>query len=216
MNLGMGSPHPISTPPSEKILSTTGDPMERSSKERPPYAVGDTVRCNSASNSGSPSLKTGETYRAVHIRRDGDSDWMTTIDDSSGDRLGEFFASRFDPLTMMATTNEPSFKAGDRVACIDANEATGALVEGAIYYVEEMWEDYGSWKIKVKDSSGKIINRNSGDDWWYARRFAVANSAASPRSFPSAPAINDKTCPHCKNNRCSSTEKSCWKCGGKL
>lgn len=31
-----------------------------------------------------------------------------------------------------------------------------------------------------------------------------------------AVAINDHTCKWCGNNRCSKTEKSCWKCGGKL
>lgn len=28
--------------------------------------------------------------------------------------------------------------------------------------------------------------------------------------------INDHTCPSCKNDRCSRSEKSCWKCGEKL
>jgi hypothetical protein len=30
------------------------------------------------------------------------------------------------------------------------------------------------------------------------------------------PPINDHVCPTCKNDRCSKSEKSCWKCGGKL
>jgi hypothetical protein len=29
-------------------------------------------------------------------------------------------------------------------------------------------------------------------------------------------AVNDHTCPTCKNDRCSKTEKSCWKCGSNL
>ena len=29
----------------------------------------------------------------------------------------------------------------------------------------------------------------------------------------SAKAVNDYTCPACHNNKCSKTEKSCWKCG---
>ena len=29
-------------------------------------------------------------------------------------------------------------------------------------------------------------------------------------------AINDHTCPGCGNNRCSKSERTCWKCGGKL
>jgi hypothetical protein len=30
------------------------------------------------------------------------------------------------------------------------------------------------------------------------------------------PAINDFTCPHCRNTRCSKTEKKCWLCGESL
>ncbi len=28
-----------------------------------------------------------------------------------------------------------------------------------------------------------------------------------------SPAVNDYTCPNCKNDKCSRTEKSCWLCG---
>jgi hypothetical protein len=28
--------------------------------------------------------------------------------------------------------------------------------------------------------------------------------------------VNDHTCPTCKNDRCSKSEKTCWKCGNKL
>jgi hypothetical protein len=30
------------------------------------------------------------------------------------------------------------------------------------------------------------------------------------------PAINDYTCPFCKNHKCSKKEKSCWRCGGEF
>lgn len=30
------------------------------------------------------------------------------------------------------------------------------------------------------------------------------------------PAENNHVCPHCDNDKCSKSEKSCWKCGGKL
>jgi len=32
---------------------------------------------------------------------------------------------------------------------------------------------------------------------------------------PSSP-LNDRKCPSCPNDRCSSNEKSCWVCGAKL
>ena len=31
-----------------------------------------------------------------------------------------------------------------------------------------------------------------------------------------AKAVNDFTCPHCKNTKCSSTERICWLCGDPL
>lgn len=32
----------------------------------------------------------------------------------------------------------------------------------------------------------------------------------------SLPAENNHVCPHCKNDKVSKKEKSCWKCGGEL
>jgi len=36
------------------------------------------------------------------------------------------------------------------------------------------------------------------------------------KNNPVPTAINDHVCPHCKNDRVSSIEKSCWLCGGSL
>ncbi len=43
-----------------------------------------------------------------------------------------------------------------------------------------------------------------------------ANVTVSSNTAINAPAINNHTCPTCRNDRCSKTEKSCWKCGSKL
>lgn len=37
--------------------------------------------------------------------------------------------------------------------------------------------------------------------------------AAVTKASTPAKAINDYVCPACKNDKCSKTEKSCWKCG---
>jgi len=34
--------------------------------------------------------------------------------------------------------------------------------------------------------------------------------------FKPKSAINDHVCPGCKNDRCSKSERICWKCGGSL
>lgn len=43
-------------------------------------------------------------------------------------------------------------------------------------------------------------------------------SASAPALVAAAPAaaVNDHTCPTCKNTRCSRAEKTCWRCGGNL
>jgi hypothetical protein len=35
-------------------------------------------------------------------------------------------------------------------------------------------------------------------------------------SPPVSKAVNDYTCPTCKNDKCSRNEKTCWRCGNKL
>lgn len=47
----------------------------------------------------------------------------------------------------------------------------------------------------------------------YVPKFAANNSVNKPVV---AKAINDYVCPACSNDKCSKTEKSCWKCGFKF
>lgn len=50
----------------------------------------------------------------------------------------------------------------------------------------------------------------------YGRVF-VTNTTHPPSSVnANSVAVNDHTCPSCRNDKCSKTEKSCWKCGGDL
>jgi hypothetical protein len=44
----------------------------------------------------------------------------------------------------------------------------------------------------------------------------VMGSVTSKVKSEPAVAVNDHTCPTCKNNRCSRSEVNCWKCGNKL
>ncbi len=44
-------------------------------------------------------------------------------------------------------------------------------------------------------------------------KFTVSVSFSNAASNTIGPAINDYTCPGCKNDKCSRSEKSCWKCG---
>lgn len=42
------------------------------------------------------------------------------------------------------------------------------------------------------------------------------NSSTTKINDVSAQTINNHICSTCGNNRCNTSEKSCWKCGGKL
>lgn len=62
-------------------------------------------------------------------------------------------------------------------------------------------------------------------DWieWSNKNSKMEYAEATPRgwlaalkAFEQQPAINNYTCPHCKNERVSRDEKSCWLCGGLL
>lgn len=52
-----------------------------------------------------------------------------------------------------------------------------------------------------------IIPINPTDDWVAVDRKLTANQGV---------AINNHVCPTCKNDRCSKSERSCWKCGNAL
>ncbi len=42
---------------------------------------------------------------------------------------------------------------------------------------------------------------------------AAANTTCNSTTNVVTAAVNDYTCPNCNNNKCSRSEKSCWKCG---
>lgn len=44
----------------------------------------------------------------------------------------------------------------------------------------------------------------------------MIKSGTLPPPMPEVVAINDHICPGCGNNKCSKTERTCWKCGGTL
>ena len=41
-------------------------------------------------------------------------------------------------------------------------------------------------------------------------------TVVSPAKAPVKPAVNNYTCPYCKNTKCSTTEKTCWVCGSNI
>jgi hypothetical protein len=107
------------------------------------------------------------------------------------------FLSTYDADRFEVVSSFQNFK----VRCIDNAGELCTLILGRIYEVE-----------------GESV---SGDDYklvgwglsWNKRRFEKVddNSITGP-----IPLVNDRICPTCKNDRCSRTEKACWKCGNSL
>lgn len=103
--------------------------------------------------------------------------------------------------------NKP-FEIGDYVKCVRPEE--GILDCDNIYKIYVMRLDHGELMVGIKPN------------WyvpeWYADRFELhqKGDALVDASAQTTVAVNNHTCPHCKNDRCSKTEKSCWRCGGKL
>ncbi len=46
--------------------------------------------------------------------------------------------------------------------------------------------------------------------------YGSSSQGLDPSPNGAKPAINDHVCPGCKNDRCSKTERICWKCGEPL
>ncbi len=87
----------------------------------------------------------------------------------------------------------------------------------------EMTKDPSSGISLVKGRNGGVMRPGTMCACGVvAKHCAHHGQAAAPiqRQAPSMvasnAAINDHTCTSCGNNRCSKTEKSCWKCGSPI
>lgn len=69
------------------------------------------------------------------------------------------------------------------------------------------FDDFKSYRHVGDHCEAELISQGSQ---------STQASQAKLSDFNNQKAVNDFTCPHCKNNRCSKSEKSCWLCGGKL
>lgn len=72
----------------------------------------------------------------------------------------------------------------------------------------------------TKEDAEDYCNRNCNNIHWNfeIQEIDDAEQPIIVKSISSGvtPAINDHVCPLCKNNRCSKTEKECWRCGNPL
>jgi len=102
-----------------------------------------------------------------------------------------------------------------KVKCINASQGWNFLNINQTYEVEREYDSsYGLHYKLVGNSMG-----------WLQSRFEVVSDNSTPAisygltdaiKLNNSVAINNHICPHCQNNRCSKSERSCWKCGGTL
>ena len=75
--------------------------------------------------------------------------------------------------------------------------------------------------VVMSRNDGSIVTDTEGamlkDNIWsfYSGPDGSSPVIVSPQGVALA-AINDHTCPGCGNTRCSKSERTCWRCGGKL
>ena len=94
------------------------------------------------------------------------------------------------------------FCIGQKVICIDGVDYSdttpdAVVVSGQIYTVK----GYSYNEVKLAELPDKVGS-------WKENRFAPIDTATSSNK-----PVDDYTCKVCHNTKCSSTEKSCWKCG---
>ena len=112
----------------------------------------------------------------------------------------------------MAITGKvkPDYIVGETVKCVDDSHCNGIIVNGRTYTVRSILgsNSLGRWHVILVGIP----------DYYLADRFVRCLNQPAIITVPSAgsAAINNHTCPSCGNNRCSTSEKSCWLCGGKL
>ncbi len=85
----------------------------------------------------------------------------------------------------------------------------------------EMTKDPSSGVYAVKGRNGGVMRPGHMCACGVRAKGCVHHGAVpiqqqAPSMVASNAAINDHTCTSCGNNRCSKTEKSCWKCGSPI
>lgn len=105
-----------------------------------------------------------------------------------------------------APATEETLQVGCRVKCIFQFTAS----HGKTGEVVQIDNRLGTFMVKWDDGSTR-------DPWWSdPGSFTIITGTPTPTDVATVVAINDHVCPTCKNDRCSRSEKNCWKCGGVL
>ena len=110
----------------------------------------------------------------------------------------------YDYFRTQPPLSEVQVKPGVRVMCrfahLDRLGKIAKIVAKDSPYFHVEWED-GCTKASI---------------WGCLDSFTLVSDDVVVKSTNSIVAVNDYTCPHCKNDRCSRSERTCWKCGGVL
>lgn len=154
------------------------------------------VCCIDVSGFAANHLTLGQVYTATGENLRASSDYILDLPPSS---MCSWNKSRFEDV--VAAEEITSFQ----VEYID-NLHSEILIVGSIYTVVHQTDKY--YYLKGLSYFNGI---------WYGgikkKRFVRLDQ---PLLDNPTVAVNNHICPSCKNDRCSKSEKSCWKCGGVL
>lgn len=88
---------------------------------------------------------------------------------------------------------------------------------GTLYTIGDVWQNSDTPIPMTRDQAQQEVDRlmnRQGTFNFEIRR--LDGSKENDKVIISSVPINDRKCSSCGNERCSSTESSCWLCGAKL
>ena len=94
---------------------------------------------------------------------------------------------------------------------------------GVWHKTQHRWCNSSSYESDGYDTEQQahdFIKRRGLTTWFDVRLISPDGNPSDmvevATTSTSTVAVNDYVCPTCKNDRCSKSEKTCWKCGGTL
>jgi hypothetical protein len=123
-------------------------------------------------------------------------------------RIDEFIESNSDIIRILSIRDDSYI---DEETCINDMRTTfGKICYMAVTANNGPLTIEASIKFDFPDHS-RTFRYTDRLDLGIEVEFTVPLTIASSKVL-----VNDHTCPTCKNDRCSKSEKSCWKCGNQL
>src|SRR5947207_10725529 len=115
-----------------------GPPMSAEPRDRPPFKVGDKVKC--IDNPYSGPIQEGRIYTIKTIEKNADENhpWMVSLEETM---YGGWYSDRFEVVKQEPRENQPPFNVGDKVRVV--NPGGGSPPMGTITTITKIWYSQG-------------------------------------------------------------------------